>query len=131
MGAMSHLAVVSALSSELITPVPKKTETSKVQTEKIQMRWFKTLPPERIGPNGEYDYYGLSKRVFQHLQDLVGAAMLQRLKVRQRGRVVLLSGYVPTTKLLELLEPAALSIEGAESVESCVTAIEASWVASA
>ena len=131
MGAMSHLAVVSALSSELATPIPEKIETSNAQTKKIQMRWFKTLPPERIGPNGEYDYYGLSKRVSQHLQDLVGAPMIQRLKIRQRGRVVLLSCYVPTTKLLEQLERAALSVEGAESVESYVMAIEATWVASA
>ncbi|MEO0456706.1 MAG: hypothetical protein AAF152_08995 [Cyanobacteria bacterium P01_A01_bin.114] len=131
MGAMSQAATISKVSSGLVNSPERGTPKLGAQPVKSHLGWFKTIPPERIGLNGEYDYYGLSKRVYQHLNDLVGTSIMQRLKVRQRGRVILLSGYVPTAKLLEQLKQATLSVEGADAVETCVMSIEASWAASA
>ncbi|MEO1404581.1 MAG: hypothetical protein AAFV72_25490 [Cyanobacteria bacterium J06635_1] len=131
MGAMSQVAMVSTLPSEVMIQTGGAPSEPNPQSVKAQIRWFKTLPPERIGPDGEYDYYGLSKRVYQHLHDLVGASIMQGLKVRQRGRVILLSGYIPTVKLLEQLKQAALGVEGADAVETCVVPLEANWAVSA
>ncbi|MEM7797173.1 MAG: hypothetical protein AAF579_22305, partial [Cyanobacteria bacterium P01_C01_bin.118] len=60
--------------------------------------WFASIPPERTGLHGEYDYYGLAKRVFRCLSENVDG--LRRLKVRQRGRVVVLSGHLSSPYLL-------------------------------
>lgn len=82
-----------------------------------QYHWFSTIPPERRGLHGEFDYYGLSKRVYRCLNTNVDVA-LGRLKVRQRGRVVVLSGQVGSPKLLNQVVELALSVEGVDEVET-------------
>lgn len=80
-------------------------------------RWFSSIPPERTGLHGEYDYYGLSKRVSQCLSMNVGGE-LRRLKVRQRGRVVVLSGRLGSPYQLREIVDLALSVDGVDEVET-------------
>lgn len=80
-------------------------------------RWFASIPPERTGLHGEYDYYGLSKRVSQCLSRNVGGE-LRRLKVRQRGRVVVLSGRLGSPYQLREIVNWALSVDGVDEVET-------------
>lgn len=82
-----------------------------------QYHWFSTIPPERRGLHGEFDYYGLSKRVYRCLNTNVDVA-LGRLKVRQRGRVVILSGQVGSPSLLNQVVALARSVEGVDDVET-------------
>ncbi|MEM8611516.1 MAG: phospholipid-binding protein [Cyanobacteria bacterium P01_H01_bin.105] len=82
-----------------------------------QNRWFSSIPPERIGLHGEFDYYGLSKRVSHCLSSHVDRA-LGRLKVRQRGRVVVLSGQLGSPHQLREVVNLALSIDGVDEVET-------------
>ncbi|MEM7066378.1 MAG: BON domain-containing protein [Cyanobacteria bacterium P01_B01_bin.77] len=82
-----------------------------------QYHWFSSIPPERRGLHGEFDYYGLSKRVYRCLNTNVDVA-LGRLKVRQRGRVVVLSGQVGSPNLLNQLVDLARSVEGVDDVET-------------
>ncbi|MEL7502361.1 MAG: phospholipid-binding protein [Cyanobacteria bacterium J06554_6] len=80
--------------------------------------WFKAIPPERIGLNGEYDYYGLAKRVRCHLREQAGPRIIQKLKVCQRGRVVLLSGVLFSAEDLHDLTRLILSVPGVDAVET-------------
>ena len=87
--------------------------------------WFSNIPPERIGLHGEYDYYGLSKRVSRCLS-AHGDSALQQLKVRQRGRVVVLRGQVNSPHVLDQAVALALSVDGVDEVEAYgVTVVEA------
>ncbi|MBT9314952.1 BON domain-containing protein [Leptothoe spongobia] len=80
-------------------------------------RWFSSIPPERMGLYGEYDYHGLSKRVFQCLNKNVDGE-LRRLKIRQRGRVVVLSGQLGSPYQLREIVTLALSVDGVDEVET-------------
>ena len=88
-----------------------------VDAETDRYQWFSTIPPERIGLHGEFDYYGLSKRVYRCLSANV-ADTLRRLKVRQRGRVVVLSGQVSSPYLLHKIVKLILSVDGVDEVET-------------
>ena len=93
--------------------------------ESGQCHWLASIPPERIGLHGEFDYHGLSKRVSNCLHAQIDGA-LERLKVRQRGRVVVLSGKLKSTYQLRKVVNLALSIDGVDEVETRgITVVEA------
>ncbi|NEQ49049.1 MAG: BON domain-containing protein [Leptolyngbya sp. SIO3F4] len=79
--------------------------------------WFSSIPPERKGLHGEYDYYGLSKRVSQCLENYVSGEFI-RLKVRQRGRVVVLSGQLGAPYELTKIVDLVLAVDGVDEVET-------------
>jgi hypothetical protein len=84
-----------------------------------QRSCFKTIPPERIGLNGEYDHSGLAKRVIHTFRIRYKPSHLQQLQVTQRGRVVILTGQVCNQDLLDQLVDTALSVAGTFAVETC------------
>ncbi|MEO1093892.1 MAG: BON domain-containing protein [Cyanobacteria bacterium J06638_28] len=83
--------------------------------------WFRTIPPERIGIDGGYDYYGLQKRVQAAFKKRFSTEELAGLGVSQRGRVVVLYGHVPSRDVLNHLVLVAQRVEGATRVESACT----------
>ena len=84
--------------------------------------WLLNIPPERIGLNGEFDYYGLSKRVSHHLSAKADGS-LGHLKVRQRGRVVVLSGQLGSPYQLREVVSLAMSVDGVDEVETYGVAV--------
>jgi hypothetical protein len=85
---------------------------------------FRSIPPERIGLNGEYDHGGLAKRVKKTLLSKFSAEQLQALSIAQRGRVVILTGKLPDRAHLEKIVETALSVSGAISVETHGIAVD-------
>jgi hypothetical protein len=92
--------------------------TSVLPSGTLEGPWFEKIPPERIGLQGEYDYYGLAKRVRHRLHDVVELSILRQIKVRQRGRVIVLVGCVASAEVLETMLRTVLSVEGADAVET-------------
>lgn len=78
---------------------------------------MQTIPPERIGVRGEYDHYGLAKRVWLNCCEAVGADAIAHLTVKQRGSVVILHGRIQSQSLLEQLICLAMQVEGTTNVE--------------
>lgn len=78
--------------------------------------WFLKIPPERIGLHGEFDYHGLSKRVLHCLSN--DQDMLGHLKVRQRGRVVMLSGRLDSPNQLNKVVSLARAVNGVDEVDA-------------
>lgn len=78
---------------------------------------FETIPPERVGLHGEYDYNGLAKRVSLVLSQHFEAVELDGLKVSQRGRVVILMGQVSSQRVLSRMIHLALEVYGTTYVE--------------
>jgi hypothetical protein len=78
-----------------------------------------TIPPERVGLHGEYDYYGLAKRVQACFKERLGRLAAAKIVVKQRGAAVVLSGHLDSRALLEELVDLAMRTEGATQVEVC------------
>lgn len=79
--------------------------------------WFRAIPPERVGVLGEYDFYGLAKRVMLQYREVLGSAAITNLTVRQRGSVVILSGQVKGMVTVSQLMHLAMQVEGTTYVE--------------
>ncbi|PZO42773.1 MAG: phospholipid-binding protein [Leptolyngbya sp.] len=75
------------------------------------------IPPERVGLGGEYDYYGLAKRIQASFHGQVGRGAVRQLTVKQRGSAVILIGHVESLDLLDQLVDLALNTEGTTHVE--------------
>lgn len=82
------------------------------------MPLFATIPPERVGLNGEYDHSGLAKRVALTFQENVAIEEITNLRVTQRGRVVILMGEIANKRLLSRLTSLAMQVDGATGVET-------------
>ncbi|NET30824.1 MAG: BON domain-containing protein [Cyanothece sp. SIO1E1] len=85
---------------------------------------FRTIPPERVGLNGEYDHSGLAKRVKLAFNRAFGSTQIANLKVAQRGRVVILKGKVKNCQVLDRLTQVAMQVKGAADIETQSVRIE-------
>ncbi|NET32157.1 MAG: phospholipid-binding protein [Cyanothece sp. SIO1E1] len=79
---------------------------------------FRTIPPERIGLNNEYDHNGLAKRVKLAFIQAFSPGEVADLRITQRGRVVILLGEVTSQERLNELVNVALQVEGSACVET-------------
>ncbi len=82
-----------------------------------------TIPPERVGLQGEYDYYGLAKRIQARCKERWGRVEAAKVTIKQRGGVILLGGQVECRDRLDELIAIALCTEGTTHVEVCDMAI--------
>jgi len=78
---------------------------------------FHSIPPERVGLQGEYDHHGLAKRVGLKVRQNCAADQIGHLRISQRGAVVVLMGKIANQRLLIKLVNLALSTTGAADVE--------------
>ncbi len=76
-----------------------------------------TIPPERVGLNGEYDQSGLAKRVAQAF-DEADFQDNQTVWIAQTGTTVVLKGKCPDQELLNKMVAAARAVKGATAVET-------------
>lgn len=83
-----------------------------------KFRLFASIPPERMGLNGEYDHDGLTKRVNLALEQYFSADDLRALNTSQRGGVVVFNGWVTSQSMLDKIEAIARSVHGTTDVET-------------
>lgn len=84
-----------------------------------------TIPPERVGLQGEYDHYGLAKRIQAEFKERLGRVEAAKVSIKQRGGVIILSGQVDSHDRLDDLITIALRAEGTTHVEVCDIVISA------
>lgn len=77
-----------------------------------------SIPPERVGFNGEYDQSGLAKRVALAFDEDPDLDDIETLFVAQIGSVVVLKGKAPNQEILAKMVNVAHSINGATAVET-------------
>lgn len=77
-----------------------------------------TIPPERVGLNGEYDQSGLAKRVALAFDQDSGLTDIETLWVAQLGTTVVLKGKVPTQDDLNKMIEIANNVNGASAVDT-------------
>jgi hypothetical protein len=83
-----------------------------------------TIPPERMGLNGEYDQSGLAKRVAKAFDDDPTLDDISTLWVAQTGTTVVLKGKVPTNDILKKMVAVAKTVKGATAVDTSNVSIE-------
>ena len=86
---------------------------------------FSSIPPERIGLKGEYDYDGLAKRVASAIEQQFSERETQHVRVLQRGAVVVLESKEGKVAYADLLQMAgtAMATDGAVGVEVNATTV--------
>ncbi|MDY7014985.1 MAG: phospholipid-binding protein [Cyanobacteriota bacterium] len=77
-----------------------------------------TIPPERMGLNGEYDQSGLAKRVALAFDNDAELDDIETLWVAQTGSTVVLKGQVPDRNILNKMVGVARDVDGATSVDT-------------
>lgn len=77
-----------------------------------------TIPPERIGLDGEYDESGLAKRVALAFDEDPVLENVDSLYVAQTGGTVVLKGKVPSQEILSKMASVAKSVRGATAVDT-------------
>jgi osmotically-inducible protein OsmY len=77
-----------------------------------------SVPPERMGLNGEYDESGLAKRVALAFDDDNSIDDINTLYVAQTGTTVVLKGKVPDQQILGKMVSVARSVKGATAVDT-------------
>ncbi|MBD2496192.1 BON domain-containing protein [Nostoc sp. FACHB-280] len=77
-----------------------------------------SIPPERIGLNGEYDQSGLAKRVALAFDQDQQLDDVDTLWVAQTGGTVVLKGKVPSQEILNKMVSVARTVNGATNVDT-------------
>jgi osmotically-inducible protein OsmY len=77
-----------------------------------------SIPPERVGLNGEYDESGLAKRVALAFDEDATLDDIDTLYVAQTGNTVVLKGKVPNQQLLSKMTSVARGVSGAGAVDT-------------
>jgi hypothetical protein len=75
-----------------------------------------TIPPERVGLNGEYDQSGLAKRVALAFDQDARFEAIETVYIAQTGGTVVLKGTVPSQDILNQLVLVANGVNGATDV---------------
>jgi osmotically-inducible protein OsmY len=77
-----------------------------------------SIPPERVGLNGEYDDSGLAKRVALAFDEDAELDDINTLWVAQTSSKVVLKGKVPSQQTLDKMVSVAKGVNGATEVDT-------------
>lgn len=77
-----------------------------------------SIPPERVGLNGEYDQSGLAKRVALAFDQDSQLDDVETLWVAQTSGTVVLKGTVPSQDILDKMVSVANGVSGATDVNT-------------
>ncbi|NJL37301.1 MAG: BON domain-containing protein [Leptolyngbyaceae cyanobacterium RM2_2_4] len=77
-----------------------------------------SIPPERVGLDGQYDESGLAKRVAAAFDDDPSLDDIDTLYVAQTGGTVVLKGKAPSQQILSKMATIAKGVRGASAVDT-------------
>lgn len=98
----------------------KEEETKAASSPKIEVKQVsaeKSIPPEKVGLDGNFDESGLAKRVAKALDD-AGISDNVGLWVAQRDSTVVLKYNEDAKEMLSRAEQVAKGVDGATGVET-------------
>lgn len=82
-------------------------------------------PPEYMGLEGEYDQFGLAKRVAEAFEQAPHLEEIETLQICQDGSTIVLKGSVPSQYILNYLEDVATKVDGTKGVDTTQVTIAA------
>ncbi len=117
---MIQVLPLNETTDQLITGVYYASSTSYVSG----FSGLSAIPPERVGLQGEYDYYGLAHRIQARFRDYMGKDEKSNIVVKQRGSAIILTGTISRAELLNDLVALAMATDGVTQVEVCNLAVQ-------
>jgi hypothetical protein len=118
MGWLKRLFGMEKPQNAEVNPAPQVQQTSSNAPTATQ-----SIPPERLGLNGEYDQSGLAKRVALAFDQDPQLDDVDTLWVAQTGSTVVLKGKVASQDILNKMISVARSVSGATDVDTNQTTI--------
>lgn len=118
MGWLKRLFGMEKPQNAEVNPAPQVQQTSSNAPTATQ-----SIPPERLGLNGEYDQSGLAKRVALAFDQDPQLDDVDTLWVAQTGSTVVLKGKVASQDILNKMISVARSVSGAMDVDTNQTTI--------
>ena len=85
--------------------------------EKASIRGNPT-PPDCMGLEGEYDPFGLAKRVAQALDGQSQLAHIKTLNLVQKGNKIVYHGHVPNRQILDAIVEITAGVDGTHAVDT-------------
>ncbi|MCA1992749.1 MAG: phospholipid-binding protein [Coleofasciculus sp. S288] len=116
MGWLKRLFGLEKPKNAKVNPTPVATQPT--TTPAPSPAATETIPPERVGLNGEYDQSGLAKRVALAFDEEPDLADEERLWVAQTGSTVVLKGQVSDQATLNKMVSVAKSVNGCTAVDT-------------
>lgn len=126
-GNLKQVVSPQVVSPQVVSPIERKqgagSDTTKVKHNRSLLGQspvlplFRTIPPERLGLQGEYDHQGLAKRVTLAFRQNLPPNEISDLQITQRGAVVVLRGPILSQRLLIKLVTLAMATTGTADVE--------------
>jgi len=99
-------------------PGSKKTESGNTAVPVPAPADAASIPPAKVGLNGEFDESGLAKRVALAFDNDATLDDIETLWVAQLSGKVMLKGKVPSQALLDKAVSIASGVSGAEGVDT-------------
>ncbi|GAA6618641.1 phospholipid-binding protein [Scytonema sp. NUACC26] len=115
MGWLKRLFGLEKPHNAQVNPAPQPAQEA---TRDASPSATETVPPERVGLNGEYDQSGLAKRVALAFDQDNQLDDIDTLWVAQTGSTVVLKGKVPSQDILQKMVSVARSVNGATAVDT-------------
>jgi osmotically-inducible protein OsmY len=123
MGWLQRLFGLEKPQNAQVNPAPQPVDQASATTTTAPTS-TQSIPPERLGLNGEYDQSGLAKRVALAFDQDPQIDDIHTLWVAQTGSTVVLKGKVPNQEILNKMVSVARGVNGATSVETNQVTIE-------
>ena len=76
------------------------------------------IPPDCMGLDGEYDPFGLAKRVAKALDERPQTAQVSTLTLEQQGNTIIYDGQVTDHQVLDAIVDVTRRIDGTHAVET-------------
>lgn len=118
MGWLKRLFGMEKPENAEVNPEPQPVEQAAVQADDSAPASSESIPPERVGLNGEYDQSGLAKRVALAFDQDGEIEDVDTLWIAQTGGTVVLKGQVPSEDILSKAASVARSVNGASDVDT-------------
>jgi osmotically-inducible protein OsmY len=116
MGWLKRLFGMEKPQNAEVNPAPQAVQAA--QETASAPTTMQSIPPERVGLNGEYDQSGLAKRVALAFDQDAQLDDINTLWVAQTGGTVVLKGQVPSQDILSKMVSVARSVNGADAVDT-------------
>ena len=117
MGWLKRLFGMGKPKDAQVNPTPQPQAAPSTSTAQSNST-TKSIAPERVGLNGEYDQSGLAKRVALAFDEDSELDDIDTLWVAQTSSTVVLKGTVPSQDILNKMVSVAKQVNGASNVDT-------------
>jgi hypothetical protein len=82
------------------------------------------VPPDCLGFEGEYDPFGLAKRVAKALDEQPQTADINTLTLRQKGNTIIYEGLISSQQALDAVVATTCHVDGTHAVATDRVSVE-------